>query len=98
MAEIRVTIANPSGLHARPAARFVELASSFTCDILVKNITTDSKTINAKSILGILTLGVEREHEIQITATGADADLACQAIYKLVTEELVEIDQQNGAK
>jgi phosphotransferase system HPr (HPr) family protein len=70
MAETRATIINPSGLHTRPAARFVEVASSFKADVLVKNLTTDSRNANAKSILGILTLGVESGHEILIHTFG----------------------------
>ncbi len=92
MAEVRLIVPNPSGLHARPAARFVELAKSFSCEILVKDLTNDSKTVNAKSILGILTLGVECGHEILVSTIGEGADQASKAIAQLITDELIKID------
>ncbi len=95
MPEFRVVIVNPSGLHARPAARFVEVASGFPCEILVKNLTSDSRTINAKSILGILTLGVEQGHEILISAAGEQAEVAGETLVRLVREELPAIDEPN---
>jgi phosphocarrier protein HPr len=92
MAESRVLITNPTGLHARPAARFVELAASFKSNIRVTNLTANSPTVNAKSILGILSIGAEDGHEILISAEGEDADPACQALVELVAEELPLID------
>lgn len=93
MAQVTVKITNPSGLHARPAARFVEIASTFQSNIQVKDLTTNSKQVNAKSILGILTLGIEAGHEIEITTSGEDDEAACIALLKLVNEELFEIDE-----
>lgn len=93
MPDYRVTIINPSGLHARPAARFVEVASGYPGEILVKNLSTDSRTINAKSILGILTLGVEQGHEILISVAGEQADQAGEALVRLVREELPVLDE-----
>ena len=93
MVEVTIKILNPSGLHARPAARFVELASSFQSEILVRDLTTGSKPVNAKSILGILTLGVEYGHEIEIATLGEDEAPACEALSRLVGEELLEIDE-----
>jgi phosphotransferase system HPr (HPr) family protein len=93
MPKYTVTIINPSGLHARPAARFVEAARSLSCDVLVKNLTTDSNTVDAKSILGILTLGVEQGHVLEINTFGDSAEQAGEDLVRLVAEELVKIDE-----
>ncbi len=68
----KVKVVNEVGLHARPAALFVAKAASFKSDIRIHNATKDGKWVSAKSILGVLTLGVEKDHEIEITAEGAD--------------------------
>lgn len=93
MPKYTVTIINPSGLHARPAARFVEAARALSCDVLVKNLTTDSNTVDAKSILGILTLGVEQGHVLEINTLGDGAEQAGEDLVRLVAEELVKIDE-----
>src|SRR3972149_6879314 len=61
---------NPSGLHARPAALFVEVASRFGARITVENLDRGSRTVDAKSILLLLTAGVQRGHRIRIAAAG----------------------------
>ncbi len=58
MQNIRITVNHPVGLHARPAAQFVQTASKYESAVTVANITKDSAVINAKSILLVLTLGV----------------------------------------
>jgi len=78
------------GLHARPAAEFVKLTSSFPCDIQVKNSSTDSKFVNAKSILGVLTLGVNQGHTILVNAEGEQSDQALEAIKQLVESNFGE--------
>lgn len=83
MAKIELTVINKSGLHARPAAQFVKAASSFPCEIMVRNITTSSKTVNAKSILSVLTLGVDKDCVIELEANGDQADEALSAIKAL---------------
>ena len=64
----KVKVINEVGLHARPAALFVAKAASFKSDIRIHNATKAGKWVSAKSILGVLTLGVEKDHEIEITA------------------------------
>jgi phosphotransferase system HPr (HPr) family protein len=83
MAKIEITIVNKSGLHARPAAQFVKTATSFPCEILVRNVTTESKTVNAKSILSVLTLGVNQGCVIELEANGEKADEALNTIKAL---------------
>jgi multiphosphoryl transfer protein len=72
MEEGRVRVAGEVGLHARPAALFVAKAAKFQSGIKVNNATRESAWVNGKSILGIQTLGVEKDQEIAIRADGAD--------------------------
>ena len=83
-------INNEVGLHARPAAKFVQLAASFPCDIKVTNLTKDSKTVNAKSVLSVLTLGVNQGHTIQIETQGEQAQEALDALENLINENFGE--------
>lgn len=73
-----------SGLHARPAASFVRAASEFDSVIRLKNVTLGGSSANAKSIVGILTMGVERGHLVRITADGPDEDEAVAALRDLL--------------
>ncbi len=87
MEEGRVKVVNEVGLHARPAAIFVVNAARFKSKIRVHNATKDSKWVDAKSILGILTLGVEKDHEIEITAEGPDEAEAVSQIITLIKND-----------
>ena len=77
----KVIITSESGLHARPAALFVQLANKFDATIIVKK---DEESVNGKSIMGILMLAANKGSEIYIEADGDDAE---QAIVEL--EELL---------
>jgi len=72
------------GLHARPAHLFCTKASEFVADIQVRNITTESDFVNAKSILMILSLGVIQGQEIEIAAFGEDERVAIQDLAVLI--------------
>lgn len=72
------------GLHARPAAIFVQQASLFNSDISVRNVTSASEWADAKSILSLLTLGVEQGHEIELQLDGPDEKEAATALSTLV--------------
>jgi phosphocarrier protein HPr len=79
--EREATIVNQEGLHARPAAQIVRLASSFTSEIeLVK----DGMDVNGKSIMGVMMLAAECGSSILIRADGPDAEQAVQALAELV--------------
>jgi phosphocarrier protein len=79
--ERQATIVNQEGLHARPAARIVRLASTFESDIeLVK----DGLDVNGKSIMGVMMLAAECGSSITIRANGPDAEQAVQALTELV--------------
>jgi phosphotransferase system HPr (HPr) family protein len=90
MQNIILTINHSVGLHARPAAQFVQTASQFESEITVANKTKESDPVNAKSILSVLTLGVHQGFEIEITADGADAGDALKALEQLVADNFGE--------
>jgi phosphocarrier protein HPr len=81
MPEITLTIRAKVGLHARPAALFVQTAKQYQSDIRVRN---DTREANAKSILSVLGLGAGQDSVITLRAEGEDADLALQALQDLV--------------
>jgi phosphotransferase system HPr (HPr) family protein len=86
----RVVIRNPSGLHARPAAAFVRAAGRYRSSITIRNVTADRPAVDAKSILGVLTLGVERGTEVEITAKGEDAESAIHGLREAIEAGLGE--------
>jgi len=77
----RVTIRNRLGLHARAAARFVHVASRFRCRITASN---GQRTMDGKSILGILLLAAGQGTEIELAADGEDEAEAIEALARLV--------------
>lgn len=81
MVEKTIEITNPTGLHARPAALFVQTAGKFTANIWIN---MDHKKVNAKSIMGLISLAVSKGTEITIIADGEDEDLAMKEIVDLV--------------
>ena len=86
MATIRkqLIVKNKQGLHARPAALFVQIANKFDSHITVIR---DEEKVNGKSIMGILMLGAEKDSEIIIEAEGDDAQIAIIELEKLLTSE-----------
>lgn len=79
-----VTVMNKQGLHARPAALFVQLANKFDSTITV---TKGEEAVNGKSIMGILMLAAEKGSQIVIVAEGDDADAAVNALEGLVSQD-----------
>ena len=75
-----ITVANPHGLHARPAARFVQTASSFDALVQVRDLTNGRGPADAKSLNAIATLGAASGHELEIAATGPQAAEAIAAV------------------
>lgn len=84
MPSTTLTVNHPAGLHARPAALFVKLAASFPCKITVRNMTSNKPAANAKSVLSVLTQGVNQGHSVEITAEGESAEKAIQSLKELV--------------
>jgi len=85
-----LTVTHPAGLHARPAAAFVKTAATFPCAITVRNLSADKPAVNAKSILSVLTQGVNQGHQIEISAEGEDADRAIATLSALVASNFGE--------
>jgi phosphocarrier protein len=90
MRSIEVVVANPSGLHARPATLFTQKAAEFAARITVENLDRGKGPVDAKSILMLLTAGVSRDHRIRLTADGADEDAALEALAALIASGLGE--------
>ena len=82
-----VTITNQVGLHARPATFFIQKANEFRCSIWVEK---DERRVNAKSLLGVLSLGIVCGTTINIIADGADEVQAVETLAELVNSELAE--------
>ncbi len=90
--EAHVRVRNSLGLHARAAARLVETAGGFAdTDIAVKNLTTGQGPASAKSMIGIMTLGVVQGHEILVSASGFDAQAALDAITDLADHNFGDV-------
>ena len=87
MKQIDIEIKHAVGLHARPASLFVQTASKYDADI---SIAYDGKTINAKSILGVLSLGVGKNAHITISAEGDDEEDALEALSNLIESNFGE--------
>lgn len=91
MAQAEIDLRNPSGLHARPAATFVRAAGAFASDIRVTNLTRDAtKAASAKSVIGVMGLGVGRGHRVRLEADGADAEEAIASLVELIAAGLGE--------
>ena len=76
-----VTVQNQVGLHARPATYFIQKANEFKSSIWVEK---DERKVNAKSLLGVLSLGIMGDTGIRIIASGSDEEQAVNDLVKLV--------------
>ncbi len=79
-----IIVKNKQGLHARPAALFVQIANRFDSQITVGK---DSEVVNGKSIMGILTLGATRGSEIVLEVVGPDAEEAILELERLLSRD-----------
>lgn len=85
MAERIIIVASKSGLHARPAAIFVQKAKSFQSQVaLIK----DTKTVNGKSILSVISLGATQGEQVTLQANGEDAETALEQLAVLLEKDL----------
>ena len=84
---VEVVIKNPQGLHARPAAMFVQIASKYNANVALQK---GEERVNGKSIMGILTLGIERNSKVVLEADGDDADEVVAELTQLLTKESME--------
>lgn len=77
MAEKTYTIIDEAGIHARPATILVNTANKFASDV---NLEYNGKSVNLKSIMGVMSLGVSKGAEVKVLATGADEEEVISAL------------------
>ncbi len=82
-----LTILNKLGIHARPAAQFVKTASRFQCEVRVEK---DGEEVDGKSIMGLMMLAAGHGSVIMVSADGADATQALDALADLVARKFEE--------
>ncbi len=82
-----VTITNNIGLHARPATFFIQKANSFKCSVWVEK---DERRVNAKSLLGVLSLGIAKGMTITLIADGQDEESAVNGLVELIQTGFAE--------
>ena len=85
--ELKTRIINRLGLHARAATQLVTCASEYQADVWLK---LGEKQVNAKSIMGVLTLAATQGTDIVVMAEGEDADVAARAVIKLIDDRFNE--------
>ena len=85
--QVRVTICNKLGMHARAATRFVQLASKYPCEV---SVIKDGQRVNGKSIMGVLMLVASLGTVITIDCKGARAEEAGRALVELVESKFGE--------
>ena len=81
------TVNNQVGLHARPATFFIQKANEFKSSIWVEK---DDRRVNAKSLLGVLSLGIVKGTAINLIADGPDEEAAIEALVELINSEFAE--------
>ena len=82
-----VVVQNPVGLHARPATFFIQKANEFKSTMWVEK---DERRVSAKSLLGVLSLGITRGTTITIIADGADEEASVDALVELINSNFDE--------
>ncbi|MCR5452999.1 MAG: HPr family phosphocarrier protein [Lachnospiraceae bacterium] len=85
MKEFTYTITDPEGIHARPAGLFVKAAAGFPCTITIGK---DGKDVDAKRILGVMSLGAKQGHEIVIKCEGEQEEEAAAALETFLKENM----------
>ncbi len=80
MTEKNVTVTNPLGVHARPSAMIVQTASKFRAEV---SLIKDGNLVNAKSMLGVMTLAAEMGSVVTIRADGSDEGKAVDALVRV---------------
>ena len=77
----KITLKNETGLHARPATFFIQKANCFKSSIWIEK---EERRVNAKSLLGVLSLGIDGGTTIKVIAAGPDEEQAVDELVKLV--------------
>ena len=86
MKQISVTVIDPVGLHARPATVAVNAASKFKCEV---KVAYKGRTVNMKSIVGVMSLGIPTQSEITVSCEGEDEDVAVKTIEDVLRAQKV---------
>ena len=86
MVELKVVVIDPVGLHARPATVAVNAASKFKSDV---KVTYKDRTVNMKSIMGVMSLGIPTQSESVITCDGEDEEVAVHTIEEILKTQKV---------
>ena len=87
MVKHNVTITNNIGLHARPATFFIQKANSYKASIWLEK---DDRKVNAKSLLGVLSMGIAKGMTVTLVAEGADEALAIEGLVELIENSFAE--------
>ncbi|MCK5012890.1 MAG: HPr family phosphocarrier protein [Candidatus Omnitrophica bacterium] len=82
-----IIVNNAQGLHARPAALFVQIASRYNSEVTIQK---DNEKVNGKSIMGILTLGVQPGVKVILEIDGEDSDKVIAELEDLLTKDSIE--------
>jgi multiphosphoryl transfer protein len=88
--ELRITVTPRLGLHARPAARFVQTVGKFDATVTAENVTVPAGPASARSLNGVATLGVQQGHEVLIRASGPQAVEVLAAVRELAERDFDE--------
>ncbi len=83
-----VVISNTSGLHARPATFFIQKANSYRSSIWIEK---DDRKVNAKSLLGVLSLGIAKGMTVTLIADGQDENAALNGLIELIDSGFAEV-------
>jgi phosphoenolpyruvate---glycerone phosphotransferase subunit DhaM len=87
---------NPEGLHARPAAMFVQAVGGYDAVVDVTNLTTGHGPVAAKSLIGLLSLGAKQGHRLRLDGQGPDAATAVGALRRLLADGFGEVTSARG--
>ena len=93
---LTITVLNPLGLHARPAALLVRTAAGFDARVEVADVTNGRGPVSARSLNGVATLGARQGDELVVTASGAQATKALDAVRRLAEEGFGELGEDSG--
>ena len=82
-----IVVNNQVGLHARPATFFTQKANEFKSSVWIEK---DERRVNAKSLLGVLSLGIIQGTEINIIAEGSDEQFAVETLCELISKDFCD--------
>ncbi|MDD3307659.1 MAG: HPr family phosphocarrier protein [Acetobacterium sp.] len=86
----KVVVNNKAGLHAKPASLFVQKANQFKSEVYIKK---DATRVNAKSIMGVMILAVQKGDEIEIEASGEDEKKAVEQLKEMIEKRFDFVDE-----